>query len=287
MRRRPRYVETESLPEALGVLATYGERAKLIAGGTAVSLMLESKLISPEVLISIRRVPDLGLLSSSSEGMRIGAMVPIRRLENSAEARQHFPALWQACASVGNVRVRNQATLGGNLAEADYASDPPTALMIQDAKVLVSSIEGERVIPISGFFRGFFSTALQPTELVTQVFVPAMPQGARSIYLNYKSRSSEDRPCVGVAVMASFREGACHGLRVAVGAACEIPQRLPELEASAEGQMLSDRMVAEIAEGYARQIETLDDLRGSSSYRSQMIRVHVQRAILEVRDGSR
>ena len=108
-----------------------------------------------------------------------------------------FPALAQACGVVGNVRVRNQATLGGNLAEADYASDPPAVLCALQAVVTATSSRGARQIPLSEFFRGFYTTALQPDELLSDIFVPSLPPGARTVYLKYKSRSSEDRPCVG------------------------------------------------------------------------------------------
>jgi carbon-monoxide dehydrogenase medium subunit len=104
-------------------------------------------------------------------------------------------------------------------------------------------------------------------------------------YLKFKSRSSEDRPCVGVAAVAAFDQNVCIGLRVAIGAACDVPSRLAEVEALALGQPLSDELIDEIAEGYATTIETLNDLRGSTWYRTQMVRVHVRRALLEVRNG--
>jgi carbon-monoxide dehydrogenase medium subunit len=183
--------------------------------------------------------------------------------------------------------VRNQATLGGNLGEADYASDPPTVLAILDAEVHVTGQEGTRTIPISEFFYGFFTTAIESDELITGIRIPIMPEGSRSVYLKYKSRSSEDRPCVGVAALAKMEAGICRELRVAVGAACEIPERLHEVELLAADQTLTEELIAEIAESYANQIETLEDLRGSAWYRKQMIRVHVKRALVEVRNGNR
>jgi carbon-monoxide dehydrogenase medium subunit len=105
-------------------------------------------------------------------------------------------------------------------------------------------------------------------------------------YLKYKSRSSEDRPCVGVAAVASFENDLCTDLRLAVGAACETPIRLAEFEAQAQGQPLTDDLIGDIAAGYAANIETLEDLRGSSWYRRQMARVHIRRALQGVRhDG--
>jgi carbon-monoxide dehydrogenase medium subunit len=314
-----RFVQPESLSEALAALAKYGDDAKVIAGGTAVVLMLQQRLIAPEVLISLGRVPDLNYIRAADDGLprpeprwvpglgcslpsgplgggtpagqayagtvHLGPSVSLRDVEHSPLVRERYPALAQACRAVGNVRIRNQATLGGNLAEADYASDPPAMLSALGASVTAMGPSGSRTIPLSDFFLGFYTTALQPDELITDIWVPALSPSSRTAYLKFKSRSSEDRPCVGVAVVAEFEDGICNGLRVAVGAACEVPHRLPEIEGLARGQALTDALMAEIAEGYAANIETLEDLRGSAWYRTQMIRVHVRRALAEVRDG--
>jgi len=282
-----KFIRAESLDEALEVLTNYGDEAKVVAGGTAVTLMLEHKLIAPDVLLGIGSVPGLNNLEASEKGVQIGSLVSLRSLERSTEVKSKFSVLAIACGSVGNVRVRNQATLGGNLGEADYASDPPSVLSILDAEVSVTSQKGTRTIPIADFFLGFFTTAIEPEELITSISIPSFPVGSKTTYLKYKSRSSEDRPCVGVAALAKVDGGICKDLRVAIGAACEIPQRLQEVEAMAKDQELTDELIAEIAESYASEIETLEDLRGSAWYRKQMIRVYVKRALLEVRNGNR
>jgi carbon-monoxide dehydrogenase medium subunit len=281
------FIQADSLDGALATLAEYGDDAKVVAGGTALTLMLEHKLIAPDLLLGIGTLPGLNSLNLTKDGMQIGSLVSLRSLELSPEVRQAFPALAAACGEVGNVRVRNQATLGGNLGEADYASDPPTVLAILDAEVQVASQDGTRMIPLAEFFYGFFTTAIEPEELITGISIPSRPEGSRSVYLKYKSRSSEDRPCVGVAALAKVEEGVCKDLRVAVGAACEIPERLPDIEAMAVGQPMTDELIEEVAESYSTEIETLEDLRGSAWYRRQMIRVHVKRALVEVRNGNR
>jgi carbon-monoxide dehydrogenase medium subunit len=285
MNSNGKFIQADSLEEALDILANYGDEAKVVAGGTAVTLMLEHDLIAPEVLVNIGRIPGLDSLDQNGKGLGLGPLVSLRTLERSEIVKLHFPALSRACGLVGNIRVRNQATLGGNLGEADYAADPPTILMVLEADVTATSHGGSRIIPISEFFLGFFTTDLQPEELITHISIPSPPEKCRSVYLKYKSRSSQDRPCVGVAALGVVDGQVCHELRVAVGAACEIPIRLPELEALAQGQMLSDELIAEIADGYASGIEPLEDLRGSAWYRREMTRVHVKRALEEVRNG--
>jgi carbon-monoxide dehydrogenase medium subunit len=280
-----KFIQVESLEAALEALAEYGDEAKVVAGGTAVTLMLEHDLIAPEVLVSIGRVPGLDDLKLSDMGLELGSMVLLRAVERSDKVMSRFPALSAACGSVGNVRVRNQATLGGNLGEADYASDPPSVLMVLDAEVTARSKGGTRVIPISEFFHGFFTTDLQPDEIITQITVPPTPENSNSVYLKYKSRSSEDRPCVGVAALGTFEDGICSDLRIAVGAACEIPTRLSNVETLAKGKIMTDELIAEIADRYASEVEPLEDMRGSAWYRREMIRVHVKRALEEVQNG--
>jgi carbon-monoxide dehydrogenase medium subunit len=280
------FLQPETLAEALALLGRDPDGNKIIAGGTAVVLMLQHKLIAPETLISLSRIPGLNSIHLADDGLHIGSLALLREVAASGMVQAHFAALAYACEAVGNVRIRNQATLGGNLAEADYASDPPAVLLALDASVVATSAARARIIPLSEFFYGFYTTALEPDEIITEVIVPALPANCRMVYLKYKSRSSEDRPCAGVAAMAAFDDLICTDLRVAVGAACETPRRLLEIEALGIGQTLTDELIEGIAEGYAAGIETLDDLRGSAWYRTQMIRVHVRRALKQISAGN-
>lgn len=281
------FLQPETLAEALTLLGRDPDSSKVIAGGTAVVLMLQHKLIAPDTLISLSRIPGLNTIHLADDGLHLGPLALLREVAGSELVREHYPALARASEEVGNIRIRNQATLGGNLAEADYASDPPAVLLALNASVVAANAARARTIPLSEFFLGFYTTALEADEIVTDVIVPPPPPQPRMTYLKYKSRSSEDRPCVGLAAVAAFEDSVCTDLRVAVGAACETPRRLPEIEALGAGQPLTNELIDEVAEGYARGIETLEDLRGSAWYRTQMIRVHVRRALKEIHDGRR
>jgi carbon-monoxide dehydrogenase medium subunit len=278
------FQQPESIPETLELLSEYGYDAKVIAGGTAVVLMMQQKLIAPQMLVSLARIPGLEGIWSDEDGIHLGAFRRIRDVAQSPLIRDRLPMLADACQQVGNVRVRNQATIGGNMAEADYASDPPAVLLALNASVTLAGVEGTRTVPLSEFFLGFYTTALREVEIITEIVVPAPPQTARMIYLKFKSRSSEDRPCVGVAALSVMDGETCSELRLAVGAASEVPVRLHTTEALAHGRALDDALIAEIAEHAATQIEPLNDLRGSAWYRTQMIRVHVKRALLHLRN---
>lgn len=282
------YLEPTSFKDASALLREYGDDAKLIAGGTAVVLMLQQKLISPAVLVSLGRILENDFIRQEKDGLHLGALALLRTAEQSKILKKFCPALAHSVGVVGNVRIRNQATVGGNLAEADYASDPPAMLLVLDARVIVTNGEGQREIPLDEFFLGFYTTALNADEIITELIIPPLADTARTVYLKYTSRSAEDRPCVGVAALVDFSpEGHCNDLRVSVGAAVETPQRLPEVESQAKGEKLTDTLIANIAEEYAQQLDPLEDARGSSWYRTEMMRVFIRRALTEVRDGNR
>lgn len=276
-----------TLEEALGLLDQYGDEAKVIAGGTAVVLLLQQKLIAPQLLVDLSGIRGLSEIRNGSHGLHIGPLVSLTEVARSHEILSHYPALAQSAGSVGNVRIRNQATLGGNLAEADYASDPPTSLIGIEATLEIASLAGTRQVAISDFLLGMYTTALRPHEIITAIRLPPLPPACRMTYRKFKTRSSEDRPCLGVAAFVTFDADRVVDLRVAVGAASEIPVRLPEVEEVALDHPLTDSRISEISQAYAAGIDTLADLRGSSWYRKKMINVHVRRALEELRDGSR
>jgi len=282
------FLEPTDFSEAVTLLDQHADEAKVIAGGTSVVLMLQQKLIAPQVLVSLGRVPGYAFIRHDADGLHIGALAKLRDIECSDVVKKFCPALAHTFSVVGNVRVRNQATIGGNLSAADYAADPPAMLTALDARVQVLGPEKKRVIPLSEFFRGFYTTALEPNEILAEVIIPTLPSSARATYHKYTSISAEGRPCVVVGAVADFDvDGKCKDLRIAVGAAVETPQRLKEADAMARGHALTDELVAAIAEEYARTLDPLSDVRGSAWYRREMIRVFVKRALEEVRDGNR
>jgi carbon-monoxide dehydrogenase medium subunit len=279
------FLEPRSIAEAVGALDKYGGEARVVGGSTAITILLRNGLIHPRALVSLGGLPDLDGIVSDETSLRIGALVTHRQVETSACVRQALPALAETFGRVANVRVRNAATVGGVLAEADYASDPPTAFLALDATVEVAGPTGTRAIPTSEFTQGFYETALEPNEIVTHVRVPIPPARTVAVYEKFVTRSSEDRPCVGAfaAVRLAPNTRICEELRVAVGAVAEVPQRFSEVEQQARGHELDADVIQAVANGYAERVETLSDLRGSSWYRTEMIRVWVQRAIEHAR----
>jgi len=286
MTRELAFLRPRTIAEATALLAEHGDEAKVVAGATALTIMLRNRLIDPGVLVSIGAIDGLDTIALDGDVLRLGALATHRAVERDPLVRSALPVLADTFAVVANVRVRNAATVGGVMAEADYASDPPAVLLGLDAQIVAEGPAGIRRIPAADFFVAFYETSLAPDEIVTAVEVPLPAAGTGAVYEKFVTRSAEDRPCVGVFAAARAAGGTFSDIRVSVGAAAEIPQRFADLEALGAGTDLSLDVCRAIADGYASRIETLDDVRGSAWYRTEMIRVWVRRALERARAGA-
>lgn len=266
MSTRCEWLQPETLGGALAVRAERGEEATILAGGTFLGILINQRLFAPSCLLGIGRIPGLDGIDVRDGELWLGAMTRHRAVERSQAVRQGWPALAHAFSVVASARVRNQATVGGVLADADYASDPPAMLCALGARAVARSVRGAREIPVEELITGYYETSLAADELLTGVVVP--PADA-AVYRKFRSRSHEDRPCVSV---AAVRRGAER--RVAVGAVAGRPQLFPELCASGDP--------AEVGRAYAEAIEPISDVRGSAAYRRRVIAVEVRRGLEEL-----
>jgi aerobic carbon-monoxide dehydrogenase medium subunit len=268
-----------SLDEASQILAHYQGEARAIAGGTAVVLTLRQGLIRPAALVRLDRVAGLDSITVEDGMLRIGAMTTLRDVGAAPLVAEQAPVLAAACRLVANVRVRNAATIGGNVCEADYASDPPGVLVALDARVRTRRGSATREVPVADLITDFYENSLATDELVADVLVPIPAPDMRGVYLKFITRSAEDRPCLGVTALLHQDDGKIADCRVAVGAVASRPVRLREVEATAVGQQPSEDLFAQIAERYAQGVDPVGDVRGSAEYRKDMVRVFVRRAL--------
>lgn len=256
----------ETLDEALTLKAEYGEEATIVAGGTFLAILMNQRLFQPTRLVALRGIPGLDAIEALPGELRLGAMATHRAVEGSPTVRERWSALARAFSLVASPRVRNQATVGGVLADADYASDPPSLFVALGARAVVRSARGERQIAIGELVTGYYETSLEPDELLVEVRVPSVD---RAVYRKFRARSHEDRPCVSVAAARVDGE-----LRVVVGAVAGTPQHFPEL------CRLADPV--EVGRAYAATIDPISDVRGSAAYRRRIIAVEVRRALEEL-----
>jgi carbon-monoxide dehydrogenase medium subunit len=243
----------------------------VLAGGTFLGILMNQGFIRPERLLSLGQVAGLRHVEVVDGELRLGAMASHRDVER-APALDAWPALRRAFRLVASPRVRNQATVGGVLADADYASDPPAMFAALGAQAVLRSATAERLVSMEELILGYYETCIAPDELLVEVRVPA-PGGA-AVYRKFRSRSSEDRPCVAV---AAARDG--DDLRVVVGAVAERPQHYPDVCAIAGGAALDRDLATEIGRRYAERIEPIADARGSAGYRRRVTAVEVRRAV--------
>ncbi|HEY6762387.1 MAG TPA: FAD binding domain-containing protein, partial [Baekduia sp.] len=220
------------LEEALLLRAVHGDEITVHAGGTFLGILMNQGLVAPPALLSLGQVAELRGVAIVDGELRLGAMVTHLEVERHPEIRAGWPMLARAFALVASRRVRAVATVGGVLADADYASDPPAALSALAARAVLRGPRGERSVSIDELILGYYTTCIEPDELLVEVRVPAAP--ARAIYRKFRSRSSEDRPCVTVA--AVHGDG---GLSVVVGAVAARPQRFDDL-CEVHAQSLAD-----------------------------------------------
>jgi len=282
MRIRPfELIQPRSIAEAIASLAGADGDARIIAGGTALMPMLRLGLMRPERVISLHRVPELGALRSSGGDLHLGAMVSVAAIHRSPLIGGGWPLLAEAAGRVATPAIRSTATVGGNLAYAEAASDLAPALLCLEAVVEVAGPSGERSLPLSSFLTGFYETALDPGEIVAAVRVPAPPDGARSGYVKFCPRSLEDKPLVGVAALLVLdqRRQRCDEARIALGAAAATAIRALRAESVLRGAMLDADAIQAAADTAAAEASPVSDLMGSADYRRDMVRVWVRRLL--------
>jgi carbon-monoxide dehydrogenase medium subunit len=266
------WLAPSSLRDALALRNERGEDATVVAGGTFLGILMNQGFLSPSALLSLGRVDELRGIDVVDGELRLGATVTHREIERDPRVREGWPVLARAFGVVASPRVRNMATIGGVLADADYASDPPAVLQALGARAILRSARGERTVTVDELIIGYYETCIAADELLVEVRVPAAPE--RAVYRKFRSRSSEDRPCVAVA--AAWRSAE---LRVVVGAVAETPQHYPDVCALASGRPLDRELATEIGRAYAERIEPIGDARGSAAYRRRVTAVEVRRAI--------
>ena len=273
--------EPATIEEAVALLDPEDKSVRAIAGGTALMLMMKTRLFQPTRLVSLRRLNgDLrGLRVNQDGGLRIGAMTSLAQLEYSHLVASTYPVLSRALGTLSNIRIRNVATLGGHLAHGDPHMDLPPILMTLGAKVSAVSPRGRRWVDICDLFTGYYETSLIKDELITSVEIAGQPPGVYCWYEKFTARSADDWPTVGVAVRYTVDAGVIGDARISVSAATERPMRTVAAEAELIGANPTAQVFSRAADAAAGDLEPIADLHGSASYKREMVRVHVRRAL--------
>lgn len=269
----------ETFEEACTLLA--GEDLKPISGGTAMMTMLKEGVIQQGSLLNLRTLQaDHQYIERRDEGIHIGALATLRSIETHPTVEESVPLVAECLAEVASIRVRNAATIGGNLAHADPDLDLPPVLAGLNTELVVQGSSGERTVPFTAFIEGFYQTDLADDELITEVRIPIVP-GRTGAYVKHRSLSEADWPCVGV---AAFFDDGSPVPTVFINAVSDTPIfRVDGLdEVFADG--ISDDAIERAGELAESQCDPIGDARGSAWYKQRMANVITKRAIRKARD---
>jgi len=300
------YLRPQTLEEALALLNQYGKKAKLIAGGTDVIVLIKQKAMMPEVLISLRGISGLDQIRYDG-ALKIGAMVTHRGIEKSEVIRKEFSALTDAADVLGSIQIRNVATIGGNICTAAPSADTATPLLVLGTQVKIKGLSEERMVPIEGFFTGPGETILKKGEMVTELVVPKPLPNTGSAYWKLQRRLALDLPILGVSVLLSLDKGTvscsdmlcttspissvlhtmekdeltCKEIRIALGVAAPTPMRALKAENLMRGKKISDELLEEVANTASAEAQPRDSIRGEAWYRKDLVRVLVKRMAMK------
>jgi carbon-monoxide dehydrogenase medium subunit len=280
-------LEPTTLREAIGLLDPDDSTVRPIAGGTALMLMMKSGVFRPTRLISLRKLGEqYARIAPNADGwLTIGAMTPLAVVERSPEVARAAPVIPRVMRRLSNIRVRNVATIGGNLAHGDPHMDLPPVLIALGAQVMVVGPTAERTIAVEDLFAGYFETVLAKDELIAELRIP--PQGkTRAAYLKVTTGSAEDWPALGVAVALDGDGASVKSIRVVVSAATEKAVRLKTAEQVLSGVTIDDKILARAGDAAADEAECIADVRGSAAYKRELLRVYVGRAVRAALSGN-
>jgi carbon-monoxide dehydrogenase medium subunit len=267
------------LDEAVQLLARYAGNARVLSGGQSLIPMLNFRLLAPEALVDLRRVPGLAEIRVVQDKLCIGAMTRQRAAENSDLVAQHLPLMKEALGWVGHLPTRSRGTIGGSIAHADPSAELPMVLLALDGAVVAAGPSGERVIAADDLFSSFFTTTLAPTEILSEARIPLMPARSGFAVEEYARRKG-DFAIVGIAVVLEGDAGSCTRARMVSAGVGVRPMRLR----AAEDQLVKNGPGAEsIAAASRKALETVEpasDPNASADFRRHLTGVLTERALL-------
>ena len=262
------YVRAESVDDAIAQITEAGDEAKFLAGGHSLLPLMKFRLAQPSLLVDLGRITDLSYIRDAGDHIAIGALTRHHDVEYSDLLEQQIPLLQHAASLVGDPAVRHRGTIGGSVAHSDPASDLPATLLALGATFIATSADGERAIPAIDFFTGFLTSALEPTEMLTEIRVPKAP-GATWNYQKF-NRRAQDWAIVGVAAVQ--RDGHAGIGLVNMGST-------PIFAAAASQAWLGGASAADVAELVLEEAEPQADLNASVEYRTHLAKVLTRRAL--------
>jgi CO/xanthine dehydrogenase FAD-binding subunit len=285
IKRLPKFVyhAPTSLSEAFSLLATYGENAKVFAGGTDLLVSMKRRETTPEHLINLKGIADIkGIHHNEKQGIRIGALVTLGEIEHSKIIKERFCCLWDAVNVMASPQVRSLGTVGGNLCSAVPSADTAPPLIALGASLNLAGPDGERSVPVEDFFRGPRESVLQGNEILTRILIPNPPRRGSGTYLKLMRRNAMELALVGVAAFLRLEQDkkVCCEARIALGAVAPTPIRAPTAEQVLIHKEIDEALAEKAGKAASMACSPISDFRSSLEYRSNMVEVLTKRAVL-------
>jgi len=272
------YYSPASVDEAISLLSTYRDEAKLLAGGQSLLSLMKLRLANPQRLIDLGGISGLNDIREENGRIAIGALTTYALIKDSELLQKKCALLPKTASLVGDVQVRNRGTIGGALAHADPHGDMPAAILALEGELKAVGPKGERWIQAEDFFVTMFTTTLEPDEILTEIRVPVV-SAERNVYLKAARRPS-DFAMVGIALRLCLgADRACEEIAVGVTGMTDKPYRARALEQALKGKNLGLETIQEAASKVTDGIEVNEDIHASRSFRSHLARVYAVRAI--------
>ncbi|MGZ5328522.1 MAG: FAD binding domain-containing protein [Actinomycetota bacterium] len=272
------YHRAGSLEEALSLLGQHGDDGKVLAGGQSLIPMMKLRFANPGHLIDVNHVDGLDAIEEVDGELRIGALVRHNHLAANPLIKERYPTIATAAPQIADPLVRNLGTIGGSLAHADPAGDLGSVMLSLGASVVLTGASGDRVVPIDEFMVATFTTSIEPTELLTQVRVPAAQPRSGGTYLKLE-RKVGDFATVGVAVALTLSNGSVGRAGLALTGVGFTNIHATDAEAALNGQPPGDELFAEAGRLAAAAADPVSDVRGPAEYKRHMVEVYVQRGL--------
>ena len=276
------YLAPKTIEDCIALLAQYGQKAEMLAGGTDLIPLMKWGETKPEYVIGLSQIPDLDEIQFiMTTGLKLGALTKIVEIEQSNIINEHYPVLARAASVLGSVEIRNRGTVGGNLCNAAPSAEMAPPLLVLGAKAVIASEKGERDIPLEDFFVGPGKTVLSNGEILVRLEVPPMKSHSAGEYIKLGIRKAMDIAVVGVAALIILEPGnnTCKEARLALGAVAPTPIRAREAEGVLGGKNLDEEIIESAAETASKEASPVTDIRASEEYRRDMVRVLTRQAI--------
>lgn len=274
------YYAPGTLSDAVRFLTAHKDDVKVLSGGQSLLPLMKMRLSKPGYVVDIGRIPGLDTIKQENNDLVIGALVTHEQIEYSDLLKAKCPLLPQTATTIADVQVRNRGTLGGSVAHADPAGDWPAAVMALDAEIKVFGPNGERWVKCDEFFLGLLMSVLEADEIVTAIKVPVTGDD-KTAYQKAAPRSS-GFAVTGVAVrLAVDNAGVCRRAAIGITGVADKAYRPERTEQLLTGKKLDAALIEQAAAESTRNLEVIEDINGSSEYRTHLTHVYVARAIHE------